>query len=345
MAENSREVVKRCLTFQSPERVPINIWALPWIFNHYPLEAGKIMEDYPSDIVNAPACAPSRPDAGDPYKIGRYVDDWGCVFENINAGIHGEIKDPILLDPADYKNICPPYQNIPGASNEAEQIKKINAFCASTDKFVLAGCCPRPWERYQFIRGTENAMIDMMTRDEGVDELLQMIFEFYCAELKFWAKTNIDGLMFMDDWGTQKSLLIPPQIWRNIFKPMYKKFCLIGREAGKFIFMHSDGFIEEIYPDLVEIGVNAMNSQLFCMNMDNLASIAKGKMTFWGELDRQHALCGNAEDAKSAVRKVIEKLYMPQGGVFCQFEMGPGTTMEAARAACEEWAKMRIQQE
>ena len=74
----------------------------------------------------------------------------------------------------------------------------------------------------------------------------------------------------MDDWGTQISLLINPQIWREIFKPMYKDYCDLAHSKNKYVFFHSDGFIEQIYPDLVEIGVDAINSQLFCMDIENL---------------------------------------------------------------------------
>ncbi len=63
----------------------------------------------------------------------------------------------------------------------------------------------------------------------------------------------------------------------------------IAHAAGKKLFMHSDGHILAIYPDLVEIGIDAVNSQIFCMGVEKLAPFA-GRITFWGEIDRQHLL-------------------------------------------------------
>jgi hypothetical protein len=108
--------------------------------------------------------------------------------------------------------------------------------------------------------------------------------------------------------------------------------------------MHSDGCITAIYPHLVEIGVDALNSQIFCMDMDELAKIAKGKMTFWGEIDRQHVMPStDTQDAIDAVNKVASKLYDPSGGIIAQFEIGPGTNIENAFAVHEQWQKIAQQ--
>ncbi len=341
MKQTPREIVKRALTFNYPERVPVELWVLPWAFMNHKEETEKLLHDFPSDIIAPPnPYGPSKKAKGDPWVIGESVDDWGCTFVNLQNGVIGEVKNPLVKTLSDWQKIEAPWELIPTGKSREDAIRQVNEFCHNTDKFVTMSCCPRIWERYQFLRGTENAMMDVMLREPGVDELLQLIHEYNCRELEFWAETDVDTLRFMDDWGSQKQLLIPPETWREIFKPMYRDYCRIARDAGKFTFMHSDGFISEIYPDLIEVGVSALNSQLFCMNMDELARIAKGKITFWGELDRQHLLISpDPEVGRQAVRQVAEKFYSPAGGVFCQFEIGPGTNLATARAACEEWTK------
>jgi len=341
MKQTSREVVQRALTFNTPERVPVDLWVLPWAFIHHREETERLMADYPGDLIRLPhPCSKPAKIQGNAYAGEVFTDEWGCIFNNLQPGVIGEVKQPIIKDLSDWHKVQPPWEMIPMGEKRLNAINEVNDFCRHTDKFTMASCCPRPWERYQFLRGSESAMIDVMLREPGVDELLQLIHDFFCRELEFWAATDVDGLMIMDDWGSQKQLLIPPDIWREMFKPMYQDYCRIARQANKFVFMHSDGCITEIYPDLVEIGVSALNSQLFCMDMDELAQIAKGKITFWGELDRQHLLTDdNPESGRVAVRKVAEKLYSPTGGVLCQFEIGPGTNLATARAACEEWAK------
>ena len=113
----------------------------------------------------------------------------------------------------------------------------------------------------------------------------------------------------MDDWGSNTSLLINPAQWRVVFKPIYAELCEIIRSAGKFVFFHSDGNIEAIYPDLIEIGVSALNSQLFCMDIERLGERYRGKITFWGEIDRQRILpYGTPEEVRAAVHRVRKAL-------------------------------------
>ena len=71
------------------------------------------------------------------------------------------------------------------------------------------------------------------------------------------------GLMFMDDWGAQNDLLISPVRWRKLFKPLYKDYIDIVHHHDKKAFMHSDGNILRVLPDLIELGLDAINSQIF----------------------------------------------------------------------------------
>jgi len=343
MPQTPREIVTRCLKFERPERTPRDLWLLPWAGTRYPDTVQKIEAIFPNDIVRPDYFYPPSPRVqGDPYKIGYFTDEWGCQFRNIQDGVIGEVETPQLSDITDWKLVKPPYDQLPTTLQPARD--QIRRYYESTDRFVIANCCPRPWERYQFVRGTENAMIDVMTQEPGVEELLQTIHDFYVKELEFWARMDVDALMFMDDWGAQNQLLIPPRIWRDLFKPLYKDYCDIAHSQGKFIFMHSDGFISEIYEDLVEIGVDALNSQLFCMDMTDLSRRVKGKITFWGEIDRQHVLpSANPQDGRDAVREVAKLLYDPNGGLIAEFEFGAGANPETALAIFDEWQKIDLE--
>ena len=342
MAQTSRDIVQRCLTFNFPERMPRHLWVLPWAQSHYPDTVDEINRRFPNDICNAGnVYRPSSRVKGDEYKVGTYEDEWGCTFINIQDGIIGEVRTPQIADIADWKQVKPPYETLPDNVQDARD--KVNRFCAQSDKFVLASCCPRPWERYQFLRGTSNAMIDIMMPDEGGRDLLKLVHDFYLKELEFWVSTDVDGIMFMDDWGSQNQLLISPMMWQDLFKPLYKDYCELAHMNNKYVFMHSDGFIMDIYEDLVTIGVNAINSQLFCMDMNEIARRVKGKITFWGEIDRQHVLISpDPQVGRNAVHKVAENLYDPSGGIIAQFEFGAGAQPDTAIAIFEEWEKIQM---
>ncbi|MBC8384218.1 MAG: methyltransferase, partial [Candidatus Cloacimonetes bacterium] len=337
MSQTPKEVVKRCLTFIYPERIPRDMWLLPWAEHNFPQTVKEITERFPSDFTGTDYCYdPSSKVKGDPYKKGYYTDEWGCVFKNIREGIIGEVEIPLVQDISDWDKVEPPNEQLPSNPQKAYDI--IKRSYERTDKFVKANICPRPWERYQFIRGTENALIDVLMPDYGFKDLLKRIHEFYLKEMEFWVKAEVDAIMFMDDWGAQNRLLINPEAWREFFKPLYKDYCDLAKSSGKFVFMHSDGFIQDIYPDLIEIGVDALNSQLFCMDMKELSRTAKGKISFWGEIDRQHILPSkNPEEGRDAVRKVAQHLYDFTGGIIAQFEFGIGANPDTAMVIFEEW--------
>jgi len=170
---------------------------------------------------------------------------------------------------------------------------------------------------------------------------MHTVHEYNLRELELWAKTKVDGILFADDWGSQKSLLINPGLWRKLFKPLYREYCELIHNSGKFVFMHSDGYIFDIYEDLIEIGVDALNSQLFCMDIKEVGKRFKGKITFWGEIDRQHVLPSpSIDDVKRAVEKIKKFLYDKRGGIIVQCEFGAGAKPENIRAVFEEWEKL-----
>lgn len=328
---SERENVFNTLEFEHKGKLPIQKWNVPWSVTRYPEEWKIIQQKFPDSIVWCQEVfSPFR--EGNQYKKGQYIDEWGCVFENLYDGIIGEVKNPPVQDWNDLSKIRLPKEllNIDKAT--------INAFCKSSDKFILSGTGPRPFERLQFLRGTENLFVDIATNEAGLLEFMEQMHKFYCAEIEVWCQTNIDGLFFQDDWGTQNNMLISPEQWRMLFKPMYKDFISIAKAYGKKTFMHSDGQITSIYPDLIEIGLDAINSQIFCMDRDILKKFA-GKITFWGEVDRQYLLCrGSEKEVREAAQDLKKDLYC-NGGLIAQCDFGLGVTPERITWALEELTK------
>jgi uroporphyrinogen-III decarboxylase len=245
-----------------------------------------------------------------------------------------------LEDLKEWRKVEPPYERLPDDIALARDV--VNRGCAAADRFVLPPHFARPWERYQFLRETENAMLDLAEGAEEAKALLAEIHAYYLRELEFWVKTDVDAIFFMDDWGSQNSLLISPDMWRAWFKPLYRDYCELAHAHGKFAFMHSDGNIASVYEDLIEVGVDALNSQLFCMDMADLERRAKGRITFWGEIDRQHVLTSpDPETGRKAVQQVARHLYDPRGGLIAQFELTPGSNPDTAIAIFEEWERVQ----
>ncbi len=335
MPPTSRELVLQTLEFRKPARAPRHLWVLPWAQDHYPDELAAIRHDFPDDIGGVSGhWSELPPTQGDPHMPGEYVDEWGSVFTNIQPGVIGEVKRPLIEDwDTDTERVHFPREWL-SIDRDA-----INRDCAATDRFVLAGVCPRPFEQVQFLRGTENVYADLAAGEPRLAAFLKRMHELYVELLERWAETDVDGLNFMDDWGAQRGLLIRPQVWREVFKPMYRDYVQIAHAAGKKAFMHSDGHILAIYPDLVEIGVDAVNSQLFCMGIADLEPFA-GRITFWGEIDRQDLLPnGTLDDIEAAVTDVHRRLWR-DGGCIAQCEFGAGARPENVRRVYETWDRL-----
>jgi hypothetical protein len=122
---------------------------------------------------------------------------------------------------------------------------------------------------------------------------------------------------------------------------MYAEYNEMIHAAGKFAFVHSDGYIFDVYEDLIEIGADAVNSQLFCMDIDQIGRQFKRRTTFWGEIDQQYVLSfGSVQQTRQAVRRVAAALYDGRGGVIAQCWFGPGVKPENVRAAFDEWNRL-----
>jgi hypothetical protein len=328
-----RDLVRNTLEFSSRERIPRQAWILPWAEKQHPDTVRQLQNRFPADITWAPALYTDPPKTtGDRYSTGEYIDEWGCKFANIQEGIIGSVVEPLIKTWGNLEDFQPPRETL---SVDAEAV---NAFCHETDKFVLS-CFPgiRPFERLQFIRTMEQALIDLITDPPGLAILLESIHGHYCKEVETWAKTEVDGIMLMDDWGTQQGLLVSPDIFHRIYKPMYREYADIAHQFGKYVFIHSDGNIVDIIADLIDIGIDALNSQLFCMDVENLGRQFRGQLTFWGEIDRQHLLpFGTREEIERAVHRIYDNLYA-NGGIIAQCEFGLGANPDNVMTVFETW--------
>ncbi len=329
----SREIVHQTLEFKNPERVPRQLWVLPWAIQHCRDGVEGIERDFPMDIAGVDGGEREPlPTQGDPYEIGTHVDAWGAKFHNVQRGVIGEVKEPLIVgeDWEDAGKAHIPYESL------TIDPDRINRQCAASDKFIMAGECPRPFEQLQFLRGSENLYMDLAYKPSGMMAFLEKMHDFYCRWVEAWARTDVDGINFMDDWGSQKSLLINPATWVEIFKPMYRDYIDIAKKYHKKTFMHSDGYTLQIIPHLIDLGLDAFNTQIFCMGMEPLKQF-KGKITFWGEMDRQHMLVtATPEEVRQAVRGVFDALWA-EGGCIAQCEFGAGGKTENVRAVYEAW--------
>jgi uroporphyrinogen decarboxylase len=331
----SRDLVRCTLEFGRPERVPRHVWVLPWAEERYPDWLARLRREYPDDIVTAPQLylAP-LPVVGRRYEKGDYIDEWGCHFRNIHGGVIGITSEPLIADWSQLDGFRTPDSTL------AVDAEAVRAFCRDTDRFTLAGTLVRPFERLSFIRTMEQAMMDLAEEPPELLELLRRLHAHYLREVEAWARTDVDAIVIMDDWGSQQGMLVSPAKFRRHFLPMYRDYVEIAKRYGKSVFMHSDGNILQIMEDLIGIGIDALNSQVACMGVEELGRRFAGRITFWGEIDRQTLLSrGTTEEIAQAVREARTHLYA-DGGVIAECEFGPGCKPENVLHVFRTWQEL-----
>jgi uroporphyrinogen decarboxylase len=156
--------------------------------------------------------------------------------------------------------------------------------------------------------------------------------------MNLWAASDVDAVHFRDDWGAAQGLLLAPEMWRELFKPLYRDYCDIIHGADKFAFYSSDGDISAIFDDLVEIGVDAIHCQLFAMDMEAMSGGFRNRITFWGDIDRREVLTrGTRQEVAAAVRRLRGALDFGRGGLIAQCQWDPEVPFHNIAAVFESW--------
>jgi len=335
---NSRERVIRTLEFKNPDKIPIELWLHTATSLKYGRKLTVILERYPQDIVRitGPTDVSFYPES---TMVGEHKDIWGSKWLVLQEGMLGEVKIPAINNISKVSGYEMPYETLKKQWTEKEcEIDKKIQQGKSKNQFIVGGEI-HLFEKMQSLRGSENLFYDLGLHVGGVKILIDKLVKYYIEYLEnYWFYKDIDAIMFYDDWGSQKSLLISPDMWRKIFKPAYERLFEIVKKAGKYIFFHSCGYILELYDEFIELGVNAINSQVWCMGVENVAQKCAGKITLWGEIDRQKILAfGIPHDIYKAATIMKEKFFLNGGGLIGQSLAGKDVTLENIEALLKCW--------
>ncbi len=164
------------------------------------------------------------------------------------------------------------------------------------------------YERAWAMRGMENLMMDFLDHPAFVHELLRTIADYNIAQIIEALKYDIDAVYFGDDWGQQRGLQMGPGLWAKFIRPQLKRMYSVVRDANKYVTIHSCGKVDELFDDLIELGLNCFNPfQPEVMDVFDLMKRYKGRLAFHGGLSTQRTLpYGSVEDVKSATAKLLK---------------------------------------
>lgn len=178
-------------------------------------------------------------------------------------------------------------------------------------KFVLHGFTFGLFERSWTLRGFENALVDTALNPGFYEELLDAILELYLEVLDRLVQLPLDGIRLADDWGDQRGVIIGADRWRRFLKPRFQKMVARVKEAGIVAINHCCGSITEIMPDVVECGLDCLESvQPEAMDPYYLKRRFGDRIAFWGAVGTQQLL---PRGTPTTIRAEVKKLCAEMG--------------------------------
>lgn len=173
------------------------------------------------------------------------------------------------------------------------------------------------FERAWSLRGLSNFLMDMVEDAAYTEALLDRITEIQLVLIHRFIDLGVDGGYFGDDYGAQKNLIFSPVMWRRFIKPRLAQLFAPFRERGLPVLMHSDGQIQAILPDLVEIGLTAINPvQPEVLDHDWLRETFGGRLAFYGGISTQTVLPhGTPAEVRAAVTACVDALAPQRTGL------------------------------
>jgi uroporphyrinogen decarboxylase len=164
------------------------------------------------------------------------------------------------------------------------------------------------YERAWTLRGMQNLLMDFYDHPEFVSELLNTIADYNIAQVNEALKYDIDAVYFGDDWGQQHGLQMGPKFWRQFIYPVLERMYRAVHDGGKYVFIHSCGDVDELFDDLIAIGLNCFNPfQPEVMDVPSLLWKYCGRLTFHGGLSTQKTLpYGTVEEVRVETQRLLE---------------------------------------
>lgn len=207
------------------------------------------------------------------------------------------------------------------------------------EKFVAPFFATGIFEKLHYLMGMEECLVAFYEEPEAMHELIDFLadWEIECAKVEI-DHLNPDALFHHDDWGSQISTFLSPDMFEEFLVPAYKKVYGFWKEQGiKVIVHHSDSYAATLVPYMIEMGIDVWQGPVSENNLAELVAEYGGQISFHCGLDNgkyDHANWSK-EDITAALKDFFETVgthYIIPG--FTQG--GPGSTFPGAYEAADE---------
>ncbi|MEE4311483.1 MAG: uroporphyrinogen decarboxylase family protein [candidate division KSB1 bacterium] len=313
-----RQRMIAAFNFEHPDKIPVVYHPSPAGLHTHGVKLLDLFRAYPPDNpitfdgIPVPSEGAVKPD-GSYREIKK--DEWGTVWKHNIFGVHGHpIEYPFKnwKQAQDYE--FPPFEHL---INSEDILKQRNDFLVFEGWISL-------FEKLCSLRPMDDVLIGLYTRDADLLAFLDRMVEYWSSMIERLIEADVDVIVFGDDWGTQSSTIISPELFREIYKPRYATLMKPVKSAGKRIFFHSCGYLGHVLDDLLDLGINGLWPQIGQMENreDFLDLCVKNKLLIYIHPDRQQLIPrGTPDEIDSAIRNYAKRYHDIGGGAVFYIEI------------------------
>ena len=300
------EIVRRAVEFDTPERIPIRFGSL------------GLDDTYGVGLQPAEGWEPSRP----------HEDEWGVVWTPAPEGITNmgqprghNLTSWNLLDELPWPD---PHDDHRFAAIEGQ-------LEGAGDRYVMVGCGFTFLERMHYLRGMAELFVDLYEHPDMVHELAERVLAFpvgIAEEIGRRFRGRVHGFAMTDDWGTQEAAYTSLPMFREFFKPYYRRLFDAIHDAGLHAWLHSCGHVNDIVGEWIDCGLDLVNlQQPTNLGIAEMGERYRGRICFESLCDIQMTLpFKDADEIRAEAKLLIEHWSTPQGG-FVLSDYGDGAAI------------------
>ena len=269
-----------------------------------------------------------------PVKGGEPVmDAWG-VTHQFPAHVPGAFpllddEHKVLKDITNWREVVhAPTLDYPEAMWKEFKAKFVDPIDRN-EVFAAAMLAPGIFERSHYLMGMEDAMLAMYTDPDEYKALLNYIADWevgyaerYCHYFK------PDALFHHDDWGSQLSSFMSPEMFEEFIVPIYKRVYGAWRDCGvELIVHHADSYCANLVPHMIDIGIDIWQGCLSTNNVPALIRQYGGQISFMGDLN--NGVVDVADWTPELIAREVRRACETNGKHYfipCATAGGPGST-------------------
>ncbi len=299
---SKRDDVLLSLAHKQPDKTPYNVEFTQHAWQHFVQYAGEDVKTLINNSLTIGGLSKSnawvqvRPDIW----MDEFGVEWNRSIDPDIGNVCNELVTPSTLDDYVFPDADDP--------SRYEWYRNVCPSKVENDQFIVANLGFSLFERAWTMTGFEQFIADLLEEPEFAAALLDKILEYNLKVIHNVCQYDVDAVMFGDDWGTQTGLITGPRLWRNMIKPRIREMYQAVKSHGKFVFIHSCGKVMELFPDLIECGLNCFNPfQPEVIDVEEAKRVFGSELSFYGGISTQRSLpYGTVDQVRDETKRLID---------------------------------------